>query len=209
MSNKNNLDEYLLEVKEHQIRVFHYYQRLTNLLSNAVANHDNSRLNEPELSLFAEDDSDLEVAWEHHYKANKHHLSPYNGGIKGMDLVTLTEMFCDWVVSSKESQKTLINTIQNHQVLYKLSDDLVAVLLNTVNLVLPSPVDMIPVDSSHVETVGYDPILREIYVTFKGGTTYRYFDVSESEFNEMLESSSVGSFIANKLKPCKEYQKVR
>ncbi len=75
--------------------------------------HDNSKLRDPEKSLFDEftpklkgctygsDEykaylSSLKIALENHYTHNSHHPEHYENGIDGMDLLDLVEMFMDW-----------------------------------------------------------------------------------------------------------------
>lgn len=54
--------------------------------------------------------------------------------------------------------------------------------------------DMIPVDSSNIESVGYDASGRELYVRFLAGRTYVYSDVPAELYEELLRAPSKGSF---------------
>lgn len=59
--------------------------------------------------------------------------------------------------------------------------------------------DMTPVVSSNVVSVGYDPTTNTIAITFKGGEgpdkTYEYADISPETYQALLQASSKGKFI--------------
>ena len=96
-------------------------QALTDVVSRlqqrAVV-HDQSKLQAPELDGFNEwtprlrdltygsDEYKAALAalaptLKHHYAHNSHHPEHYNGGMAGMDLLDLVEMFCDWYAASQ------------------------------------------------------------------------------------------------------------
>jgi hypothetical protein len=61
---------------------------------------------------------------------------------------------------------------------------------------------MVPVVSSNVESVGYDPATKKLRVVFRGGSAYIYFDVPEEIYTRMLlPNQSVGSLIAREVRP--------
>lgn len=79
--------------------------------------HDASKLEEPELSVFTEftpklntttygsdeykrNTKKMKVALVHHYAENRHHPEFHAGGIFGMNLVDIVEMFCDWLAAT-------------------------------------------------------------------------------------------------------------
>ena len=41
----------------------------------------------------------LSPALKHHYATNSHHPEHYAGGVAGMDLIDLIEMYCDWAAA--------------------------------------------------------------------------------------------------------------
>ena len=41
---------------------------------------------------------------DHHYKENRHHPEHFENGINDMDLVDISEMFCDWVAACKRTK---------------------------------------------------------------------------------------------------------
>jgi hypothetical protein len=56
--------------------------------------------------------------------------------------------------------------------------------------------EMIFVDSSSVEAIGYDPGTRELHVRFvKSGETYIYYEVEEWVFEDFKRSDSKGIFL--------------
>ncbi len=59
---------------------------------------------------------------------------------------------------------------------------------------------MTPVSSSNISSVGYDADTQTLVVTFNSGRTYRYGGVPESEYTNMLNANSVGSYFANSIK---------
>ena len=61
--------------------------------------------------------------------------------------------------------------------------------------------EMIFVDSSNVEAIGYDPATRELHVRFvKSGETYVYYEVEEWVFEDFKRSDSKGTFLNTVIK---------
>jgi hypothetical protein len=59
-------------------------------------------------------------------------------------------------------------------------------------------VDLVPVQSSNIEAVGYDPEQKTMSVRFKGGNIYHYHDVEKDTHEALVGAKSVGShFHAN------------
>ena len=79
----------------------------------------------------------LQPALVHHYAKNDHHPEHFDNGILSMNLVQITEMLCDWIVSAKEdnvSKTTFITMIiTDYTEKYKLSNELQSILVNTVD----------------------------------------------------------------------------
>lgn len=89
----------------------------TYLLERALV-HDNTKLQEPEASVFEaatprlatltynspeykEALKELGPALEHHYKHNTHHPEHFAEGMSGFNLLDLVEMFCDWAAATE------------------------------------------------------------------------------------------------------------
>jgi len=61
--------------------------------------------------------------------------------------------------------------------------------------------EMIFVDSSNVEAIGYDSATRELHVRFaKSGETYVYYEVEEWVFEDFKRADSKGIFLNNNIK---------
>jgi len=56
------------------------------------------------------------------------------------------------------------------------------------------------VTSSNIASIGYDPESSTLEVEFKNGSVYQYFDVGQSAYEELINSDSVGGFLASHIK---------
>jgi len=54
------------------------------------------------------------------------------------------------------------------------------------------------VESSNVESVAHYE--QDLYIKFKGGSTYRYFEVPREVYKSLLKAESVGKYIAENVK---------
>ena len=62
--------------------------------------------------------------------------------------------------------------------------------------------EMVFVDSSNIEAIGYEAGSMELHVRFiKSGETYVYYSVEEFLFQEFLQSDSKGAFLNARIKP--------
>ena len=55
--------------------------------------------------------------------------------------------------------------------------------------------DREPVDSSNIESIGYDAASKILEVEFRNGSIYQYKGISQEIYNELMEADSVGSFL--------------
>jgi hypothetical protein len=61
--------------------------------------------------------------------------------------------------------------------------------------------EMIFVDSSNIEAIGYDVHTQELHIKFlKSGETYVYYAVEEFVFQELQQSDSKGIFLNTRIK---------
>ncbi len=60
---------------------------------------------------------------------------------------------------------------------------------------------MFPADSSNVAAYGYDSKERRLFIRFKTGATYCYPVVPEHVFKELRQSSSIGTYVNQSIKP--------
>lgn len=111
--------------------------------------HDKSKLVDPELEAFdrmtpilaglvyGTDEykaslAELGPALSHHYDANSHHPEHYEDGIRGMSLLDLVEMLCDWKAATERTKDgDLTKSIAFNQERFGYSDELAWILTNT------------------------------------------------------------------------------
>ena len=131
-------------------------QRMLNVfireLMDRAEAHDQSKLDTPEVELFAEwtpklagstygspeyEDfrKKLGPALAHHYAKNRHHPEHFKHGIDDMSLVDLVEMFCDWKVATmRHNDGNLRKSIELNANRFGMSPQLVKILENTVDI---------------------------------------------------------------------------
>ena len=61
--------------------------------------------------------------------------------------------------------------------------------------------EMLFVQSSNVEAIGYDESSTELWVQYVGGRTYIYDGVPPSTFEELRSAPSIGSYMNRQVKP--------
>lgn len=114
--------------------------------------HDRSKLEDPEKSAFdtatpklkglkyGSDEyrtslREIKPALQHHYSVNSHHPEFYGDqGIKGMSLMDMMEMLCDWkaAVERHDPPNSIIASIDHNKGRFNISADLEQILKNTV-----------------------------------------------------------------------------
>lgn len=146
---KDPTSDHRTGIMEHKKLVSTYLKRLIDDLILRGATHDESKLKEPEYSIFAEHThklkttkymSDeykenlkhLKVALDHHYKNNRHHPEHFKNGIRDMTLVDLVEMICDWKAStSRTDGGDIMASIEMNKDRFGYSDEIKQILINT------------------------------------------------------------------------------
>jgi len=68
--------------------------------------------------------------------------------------------------------------------------------------------EMIPVDSSNIESVGYDIGSRELHVLFLANRSYVYSDVPREVYEELLRAPSKGSYLNRAIKGVYAYREL-
>lgn len=139
------------ETMKHIQTVGKYILSLVAHLLERATKHDASKLVSPEVEIFDEFTPKLKgstyqspeyeefrkqmkPALDHHYEKNDHHPEHFKNGMKDMDLLQLTELLCDWKAASLRHDDGDIRTsIEKNQDRFGYSDDVKAILLNTVN----------------------------------------------------------------------------
>lgn len=131
----------------HQVREF--MMAMVMDLTHRAWVHDQSKLEEPELSIFTEYTPKLKgstygspeyagflkgmgEALKHHYKNNSHHPEHHVYGVRSMTLMDVVEMLCDWKAASmRHADGDIYKSIAHNQARFGLSDDLVDIFRNT------------------------------------------------------------------------------
>ncbi len=67
---------------------------------------------------------------------------------------------------------------------------------------LPIPPNEVPVSSSNIQSVLYNEEDRNLDVTFRNGTRYRYHGVDPSLYSAFLQAPSKGSFLHQHIRHC-------
>lgn len=78
-------------------------------------------------------------------------------------------------------------------------DDLLKMILEAI-----APTD---VDSSHLQTIEHNG--RDLYITFKNGSTYEYDNVPENMVRQMLKVDSKGKFLWRYIRDKYPYRKIK
>jgi hypothetical protein len=60
--------------------------------------------------------------------------------------------------------------------------------------------DRTPVQSSNIVSIGYDNQTFVLEVEFNGGRIYQYFNVPDYIYNDLINSSSVGTYFNQNIK---------
>jgi hypothetical protein len=64
------------------------------------------------------------------------------------------------------------------------------------------------VESSNIESIGYDSKSQTLEIEFLNGTIYQYFDVPEGVFGELMSADSHGKYLSANIKGVYRYSKV-
>ena len=118
------------------------------IISRAMS-HDESKLLPPEKALFDKQTpklksltygseeykqalKDLKPALDNHYKVNSHHPEYYENGVKGMSLIDLIEMLCDWKAATlRHTDGDFRRSMEVNKKRFEISDELFNLLENT------------------------------------------------------------------------------
>lgn len=137
----------------HVYRVQHFLMVAHRELTERIAGHDRTKFGPDEFDAFvvatpklkgltygspeymASLDS-IRPAIDHHNAHNSHHPEHHPEGIRGMNLVDLLEMICDWrAATERHADGNIRSSIEKNQERFGYSDDVKALLHNTVDLI--------------------------------------------------------------------------
>ncbi len=132
------------------IKVYgHMLDEILRKLVYNKAGHDKSKLEPPEEAVFEEYTQKLKdttygsekykqylkemgPALKHHYDNNPHHPEHFLNGIRGMSLMEIVEMLCDWKAASlRHADGNLRKSIEINQERFGYTDELKQIFLNT------------------------------------------------------------------------------
>ncbi len=147
---------------EHQatnFATFRHIERVRNLLNSMAFDlikrgeqHDQSKLESPEVELFTEFTPKLAAstygseeyegfrkamrpALDHHYAKNSHHPEHWPNGINDMNLLDLLEMFCDWKAAGERHHNgNILKSIDVNANRFGISPQLVKIFQNTAKV---------------------------------------------------------------------------
>lgn len=141
------------ETMEHINSVRYFMSKIIKELVDRMNEHDQSKLESPEVEMFAQYTdklsgstygskeyneflSDLKPALDHHYANNRHHPEHFKDGVNEMNLIDLLEMVADWQASVlRNSNGDVRKSIEINKERFGLSDQLVKILNNTVDFI--------------------------------------------------------------------------
>jgi len=139
------------ETRKHQQEVARMLMEFAGELLACATCHDATKLQDPERETFARvtprlagltygseayrtQIREMGPALAHHYKFNPHHPECHKDGIRGMCLVDVVEMFCDWWAATKRhNDGDIRKSIEINADRFGFGDVLKAILLKTVD----------------------------------------------------------------------------
>ena len=146
------LDECRVETQKHIDKVRKYIRFFTDKLTSRGENHDASKMDSPEVELFAEHTErlaeieygsdeykkeleELQPALEHHYAVNRHHPQHFPDGINGMNIIDIVELIADWKASSERyNNGNLLKSIEINAKRFNMDEQLTQILMNTARM---------------------------------------------------------------------------
>lgn len=139
------------ETNEHITRVRELLTIVVNHLLKRALEHDQTKLEEPEFSIFAEQGAklkslqygskeyeeslkELKVALDHHYANNRHHPEHFPNGVNDMNLFDILELLCDWIASSeRQHDGNIRKSIETGSRRFHIDSQLTKILDNTID----------------------------------------------------------------------------
>ena len=142
-----------VETQKHIETVRKYIRFMMDKIETRGVKHDASKLESPEVELFAEvtpklaettygsDEYNafldkLKPALDHHYASNRHHPQHFVNGINDMTLIDIIEMFCDWKASTlRQNDGNLLKSIETNAERFNMDGQLKQILMNTARMI--------------------------------------------------------------------------
>lgn len=142
-----------VETQKHIETVRKYIRFMIDKIEMRGVKHDASKLETPEVELFAEVTpklaattygseeyngflDKLKPALDHHYASNRHHPQHFVNGINDMTLIDIIEMFCDWKASTlRQNDGNLLKSIETNAERFNMDGQLKQILMNTARMI--------------------------------------------------------------------------
>ncbi len=146
------IDECRIETQKHIEKVRKYLRFFTDRLTTRGVTHDASKLESPEVELFAEyteklsettygseeyiqNLENMKPALNHHYATNRHHPEYYSNGVNDMTLIDIMEMLADWkAASERQNDGNLLKSIEINIKRFNIDEQLASILINTAKM---------------------------------------------------------------------------
>ena len=141
------------ETLKHIEIVMRLLATMQNEILQRMFSHDRSKLESPELEMFAQFTDKLAgmtygseeykqgleemktSALGHHYENNRHHPDFFANGVDDMNLIDILEMFCDWKAASlRHDNGDIYKSLEINTERFNLSPQLAKILRNTIPL---------------------------------------------------------------------------
>lgn len=141
-----------VETQKHIENVRKYIRFMLDKIDLRGVKHDASKLESPEVEIFAEYTpklstvtygseeykkflNEMKPALEHHYASNRHHPEHFINGINDMNLIDIIEMFCDWKASTlRHNDGNLLKSIEINAERFNMDGQLKQILVNTARM---------------------------------------------------------------------------
>lgn len=141
-----------VETQKHIENVRKYIRFIIDKIDLRGVKHDASKLESPEVELFAEHTlqlaamsygsdkykeslEQLKPALDHHYASNRHHPEHFADGVNDMTLIDIIEMFCDWKASTlRHNDGNLLKSIELNAERFNIDGQLKQILINTARM---------------------------------------------------------------------------
>ena len=150
---KMTIAECQVETQKHIENVRKYIRFMIDKIDMRGVKHDASKLESPEVEVFAEytpklnnttfgseeyykNLESMKPALDHHYASNRHHPEHFVHGINDMTLIDIIEMFCDWKASTlRHNDGNLLKSIDTNAERFNMDGQLRQILINTARMI--------------------------------------------------------------------------
>lgn len=144
-------EDFYDHVLEHREVVRKHMNKVITALKKRAESHDETKLEDPEFGIFAKEFDSLSPttygseeyekllemlapALDRHYAKNRHHPQFFPDGIKGMTLIDLIELLCDWYAATEKHENGNIqHSIEHNKERFKFTKELEQIFKNTIH----------------------------------------------------------------------------